>query len=62
VISTHPCFVGPFVKMEGEAEGVALVYPGYRVTERVFAGPGISGSGVHSRLIPPCSAWGEVSF
>jgi SAM-dependent methyltransferase len=49
VISTHPCFVGPFVKMEGGAEGVAAVYPGYRVTERVFAGPGI-GSGVRSRV------------
>jgi SAM-dependent methyltransferase len=59
VISTHPCFVGPFVKMEGGAEGVAVVYPGYRLTERVFAGPGI-GSGVRSRVgvrHVPLSEW-----
>ena len=48
VITTHPCFVGPFVKMEGGAAGVATVHPGYWATERVFEGPGI-GKGIRSR-------------
>ena len=49
VISIHPCFVGPFAKMEGGLDGVAMVYPGYWTTDRVFQGPGI-GSGVRSRV------------
>ena len=49
VISIHPCFVGPFAKMKGGPDGVAMVYPGYWTTERVFQGPGI-GSGVRSRV------------
>ena len=49
VISIHPCFVGPFAKMEGGPDGVAMVYPGYWTTDRVFQGPGI-GSGVRSRV------------
>jgi ubiquinone/menaquinone biosynthesis C-methylase UbiE len=49
VIATHPCFVGPFVTMEGSAEGVARVHPGYRETRRTFVGPGI-GQGIRSRV------------
>ena len=49
VITTHPCFVGPFVKMEGGTSGVATIHPGYWDTERVFQGPGI-GPGIRSRV------------
>ena len=49
VISVHPCFVGPFARMEGGPDGVAMVYPGYWITARVFQGPGI-GPGVRSRV------------
>ena len=48
IISVHPCFTGPSVKMESRPHGVAVVYPGYWSTERIFEGPGI-GSGVRSR-------------
>ena len=49
VISVHPCFAGPSVKMEdGRPHGVAVVHPGYWNTDRVFEAPGI-GSGVRSR-------------
>lgn len=41
VIATHPCFVGPFVQMEGGADGIAKIHPGYRETRRTFAGQGI---------------------
>lgn len=47
VISVHPCFAGPSVKMD-RPDGPAVVHPGYWKTERVFEGPGI-GAGVRSR-------------
>jgi hypothetical protein len=49
VLSTHPCFVGLFVKMEGGSQSLATVHPGYGDTQRVFEGPGI-GDGVRSRV------------
>lgn len=49
VVATHPCFIGPFTKLEAGSEGIAHIYPGYWHTERVFEGPGI-GSGVRSRV------------
>jgi SAM-dependent methyltransferase len=49
VLATHPCFVGPFVRMEDGADGVAIIHPGYWNRERVFAGPGI-GDGIRARV------------
>jgi SAM-dependent methyltransferase len=49
VVATHPCFVGPFAKMEGGAEGIARIHPGYRDTDRTFVGPGI-GHGIRSKV------------
>ena len=50
IITTHPCFVGPFVKSEDGPCGVATVHPGYWTTERVFEGPGIGKDGIRSRV------------
>jgi SAM-dependent methyltransferase len=49
VITTHPCFIGPFAKTEGGSDGTIQIFPGYRNTERVFEGPGL-GSGIRSRV------------
>ena len=49
VVATHPCFIGPFTRMEGGDDGVAHIYPGYQHTERVFEGPGI-GAGVRAKV------------
>jgi SAM-dependent methyltransferase len=49
ILTTHPCFVGPFVEMEEGAGGVAIIHPGYRSIERVFEGPGL-GEGIRSRV------------
>jgi SAM-dependent methyltransferase len=49
VIGTHPCFVGPFVEMEGGAEGVVKIHPGYHEARRTFVGPGI-GNGIRAKV------------
>lgn len=49
LVTTHPCFVGPFMKVEGGSDGVGHIFPGYRETRRVLEGPGI-GPGIRSRV------------
>ncbi len=49
VITTHPCFVGPFVKTPAGAREVVTIHAGYRNTQRLFAGPGI-GDGIRSKV------------
>ncbi len=46
-IGTHPCFVGPFSHYP--AGEPPHLYPGYRQTERTYAGPGI-GPGLRRRV------------
>lgn len=49
LLATHPCFVGPFARMEGGPDGVTIIHPGYWNRERVFEGPGI-GDGIRARV------------
>ncbi|MGE0161301.1 MAG: class I SAM-dependent methyltransferase [Gemmatimonadales bacterium] len=49
LLATHPCFVGPFARMEGGPDGNTIIHPGYWNRERVFEGPGI-GDGIRARV------------
>lgn len=45
----HPCFVGPHSRFVS-AEGIPVLHPGYRRTERYTDAPGISPAGLRAKV------------
>ena len=48
-VGVHPCFVGPHSRFVS-AEGVPVLHPGYRRTDRYTEAPGISPAGLRARV------------
>jgi SAM-dependent methyltransferase len=48
-MGAHPCFVGPRSAFVA-AEGVPTLHPGYRVTGRYVAGPGVTADGLRAKV------------
>jgi SAM-dependent methyltransferase len=48
-VGVHPCFVGPHSRFVS-AEGVPVLHPGYRRTDRYTKAPGISPAGLRARV------------
>jgi SAM-dependent methyltransferase len=48
-LGVHPCFVGPHSRFIS-AEGVPVLHPGYRQTERYTEAPGISPRGLRAKV------------
>lgn len=48
-LGAHPCFIGPHSRFVS-AEGVPVLHPGYRRTQRYTAAPGISPEGLRAKV------------
>jgi SAM-dependent methyltransferase len=48
-IGAHPCFVGPHSRFVS-AEGVPVLYPGYRRTRRYAEAPGVTPDGLRAKV------------